>query len=497
MQQETIASGPTRYSIPQALIHDLRTPLNLIIGYSEMLTERAREAGPNEFVSDLEKVSLAGQRLLGIIAGNFDSTTQTSVAPLQANKVPLEESPRASSHVLPQVNEAPMNHIEGRLLVVDDDQGNRDVLTQRLKKQGYSVATAENGHQALEMLQAEAYDLVLLDIMMPEMDGYEVLRRLKANHELKNVPVIMVSALSELDSVVRCIELGAEDYLTKPFNAVLLKARLGACLEKKRGRDREMKLFDQLQQNYLRLQELEKLRDDLTNMIIHDLRTPLTSVIAAIQTLDVVGPVNEGQREIIEIAGSGSEALLNTINSLLDVDKFESGEMSVDYSLLSPTEIITSAIGQVASLANEKGITLVPEISPGLPWLNADENKLQRVLVNLLGNALKFTPPGGSVTLKVSGSDDNQAIRFCVQDTGEGIPPEEFGRIFEKFGQVDSRKGGRSMSTGLGLTFCKFAVEAHGGHIVVESVLGHGSSFSFTIPLSPPSLRGASAKGVD
>ncbi len=137
MQQETIASGPTRYSIPQALIHDLRTPLNLIIGYSEMLTERAREAGPNEFVSDLEKVSLAGQRLLGIIAGNFDSTTQTSVAPLQANKVPLEESPRASSHVLPQVNEAPMNHVEGRLLVVDDDQGNRDVLTQRLKKQAF------------------------------------------------------------------------------------------------------------------------------------------------------------------------------------------------------------------------------------------------------------------------------------------------------------------------------------------------------------------------
>ena len=132
------------------------------------------------------------------------------------------------------------------MLVVDDIEANRDVLSRRLERQGYAVATAENGRQALERLRVDTFDLVLLDIMMPEMDGYEVLQRLKADEALRHIPVIMISALSELDSVVRCIEMGAEDYLPKPFEPTLLKARIGACLEKKRARDRETHLFEQL-----------------------------------------------------------------------------------------------------------------------------------------------------------------------------------------------------------------------------------------------------------
>ena len=131
---------------------------------------------------------------------------------------------------------------QGFVLVVDDIEENRDVLSRRLKRQGYAVATTENGREALEKLRSGTFDLVLLDIMMPEMDGYEVLQRLKADEALRHIPVIMISALSELDSVVRCIGMGAEDYLPKPFNPTLLKARIGACLEKKRARDREQEL---------------------------------------------------------------------------------------------------------------------------------------------------------------------------------------------------------------------------------------------------------------
>lgn len=483
MKLQTRISEPARYSLPRDLIHDLRTPLNQIIGYSEMLAERAREVGQAEFVPDLEKVCLAGQRLLGIIAGSFDETA-TEAQP--ASNGPLRE---ATSDISPYdllASHTGVKTGKGHLLVVDDDEGNRDVLSQRLKKQGYTVANARDGRQALEMLESSAFDLVLLDIMMPEMDGYEVLRRLKANDRLHNVPVIMISALSEMESVVRCIEMGAEDYLTKPFNATLLRARLGACLEKKRSRDRERDLYGQLQESHKRLQELEGLRDDLTNMIVHDLRTPLTSIIAAIQTLDVVGVVNAEQREVMEIAGSGSHALLTMINSLLDVEKFESGAMELDYALLSLPQVIASAVGQVAPLAHAKGIALVQNVSSDLPWLNCDENKLQRVLVNLLGNALKFTPAGGSITLEVVKREEEKDIEFSIRDTGEGIPSEAFERIFQKFGQVDSRKGGRAMSTGLGLTFCKCAVEAHGGQISVESTLGHGSTFCFTIPISAP-----------
>ncbi|MDQ2987360.1 MAG: response regulator [Armatimonadota bacterium] len=471
-----------RHLLPSQLVHDLRTPLNQIVGYSEMLAEQAREVGQEKFVPDLEKVRGAGMRILKIIDDNFDAIT----GPAPTSQATDEEASREQFIAESPLVEPGPGEAGGSLLVVDDEEGNRDMLSRLLEKQGYTVATAENGRQALEMLGAGTYDLVLLDIMMPELDGYDVLGRLKADEQLRHIPVIMVSALSELESVARCIEAGAEDYLPKPFNSTLLKARIGACLEKKRGRDREVQLFQQLQQNYDRLQELEGLRDDLTHMIIHDLRTPLTSVLAAIQTLDAVGEVNQAQREVMEIAVTGADSLLANINGLLDVEKMESGAMDLDFSLLSLPELIASAVTQIRPLAEAKGLTIVQEIAPHLPWLQADEDKLKRVLVNLLGNAIKFTPSGGSVTLLVRQPEEAQAVEFCVRDTGEGIPSEAFERIFEKFGQVESRQSGRTLSTGLGLAFSKLAVEAHGGHIEVESEPDQGSTFSFTVPLSSP-----------
>jgi signal transduction histidine kinase len=285
-----------------------------------------------------------------------------------------------------------------------------------------------------------------------------------------------------MDSVARCIEMGADDYLCKPFNPILLKARIGASLDKKRGRDREVELFQHLDENYRRLQQLETLRDDLTHMIIHDLRTPLTSVMAAMQTMDVVGEVNAAQREVMTIAVNGADSLLATINSLLDVEQLEAGAMKLDLTLLSLPEVIESVLAQVRALAEAKNVKLVQQLAADLSWLQADEGKLSRTLVNLLGNAIKFTPPGGSVTLEVGPSD--QSVRFCVRDTGGGIPAEQLERIFEKFAQVESREGGRQIGSGLGLTFCKLAVEAHGGLIGVESTPGLGSAFSFSIPLT-------------
>ncbi len=257
--------------------------------------------------------------------------------------------------------------------------------------------------------------------------------------------------------------------------------------ERRRIHDLERHFTAELQESYRRLQEVEKLRDDLTHMIIHDLRTPLTSVIAGMQTLDVVGDLNADQREMMEIAVIGGETLLGMINDLLDVEKLESGTMQLDYAALSVAQLVTSAVSQVASLAESKHLKLIRQTPDDLPPLQGDENKLRRTLVNLLGNAIKFTRAGGTVTVEAHESGDPPGIVFSVSDTGEGIPAEAFGRIFEKFGQVASRQGGRSMSTGLGLTFSKLAVEAHQGQIGVESVPGQGSTFSFTIPLLPPS----------
>ena len=265
----------------------------------------------------------------------------------------------------------------------------------------------------------------------------------------------------------------------------LLVLALEDVTERRRVHDLELHFTSELQESYRRLQEVEKLRDDLTHMIIHDLRTPLTSVIAGMQTLDVVGDLNDDQREMMGIAIIGGQMLLGMINNLLDVEKLESGSMPLDYSELSAADLVASAVGQVASLAESHQLTLLRQVAPALPPLPGDESKLRRTLVNLLGNAIKFTPSGGTITVAARHCGEERSVLFSVRDTGEGIPAEAFGRIFEKFGQVSSRQGGHEMSTGLGLTFCKLAVEAHGGHIEVESTPGHGSTFRFTIPLPP------------
>jgi signal transduction histidine kinase len=372
---------------------------------------------------------------------------------------------------------------QGMLLVVDAVEANRKILAYRLALQGYAVVTAKNGCEALEAMQTQTCDLVLLDITMPEIDGYSTLQQFKTNEKSRHIPVVVLSAQDELESVVRCLEMGAEDYLIRPFNPTLLNARIVSCLDKKLARDREIHLFEQLQQNYKRLQELEKLRDDLTHMIIHDLRTPLTSIMMGMQTLEVVGEMSEDQREIMNIALSGGETLLGMINDLLDIVKMESGSLKLDYATLDIPKLVATSIDQVASLFTEKKVTLDQHIDVDSIIAHGDENKLRRTLVNLLGNAIKFTPSGGTVTIDVQLDATNQFLRFSVSDTGEGIPAEWQTRIFEKFGQVESRKHGHKASTGLGLTFCKLAVEAHGGHIGVESVIGKGSTFYFTVPL--------------
>jgi two-component system sensor histidine kinase/response regulator len=455
-----------RTSVSSQLLHDLRTPLNQIIGYSEMLSE---DAGA-DVVVDLNRVRDAGHRMLALIEENFTARRGKSAAPADDEDEATPREPLAT-----RVEAA----ASGLLLVVDDDAANRDVLSRRLVRQGHRVATASSGAEALQLMHDTAFDVVLLDIMMPDLDGYEVLGRIKNDEALRHVPVIMISAIDDVQSVVRCIEAGADDYLAKPFDPTLLKARIGASLEKKRGRDRESVLYAELQKNYERLQEVEKLRDDMRNMIVHDLRTPLTSVIVGVEMLGSHGELSEMQRDMISIAATSGKTLLGMINDLLDVEKMESGTMLLQYTPLTAETLITAALDQVSSLAEMDQTTLVSDVAAGLPPFSGDENKLSRTLVNLIANAIKFTR-AGTVTITAF-QPDADSIRFAVRDTGSGIPAEAFERIFEKFGQLDA---GHRVGTGLGLAFCKLAVEAHGGRIEVESTPGTGSMFSFTIPLT-------------
>jgi signal transduction histidine kinase len=378
------------------------------------------------------------------------------------------------------------------LLVVDDDMQNRVLLSASLQEAGYTVRTAANGEEALLTLHEETFEAVLLDLLMPGIDGFQVLEHMKDEGLLQNIPVIVISAADETESVVRCIELGATDHLSKPFDPVLLHARLGATLENKRFRDRERQLFQRLSENHRKLQELEALRDGLTHMIVHDLRNPLTSLLTGMLTIEDSGELPEDLEETLDISIRGGRALLGMIDDLWDVGGMEDGALLLECRELAPAEVVESAVEQVTNLAQERRLTLVTDLTPDLPAFTGDERKLVRTLVNLTGNAIRLTPFDGTVTVSARLAPapppglQSAGILFSVSHTGPPIPGECLERLFDKFSQVENAESGRRVSAGLGLTFCKLAVEAHGGSIWAESLPGQGNTFSFTVPLQRP-----------
>jgi len=228
------------------LRHDLCNPINQILGYSEMLEEELAE-GETADPEDLRKIQQAAHTMLAMVRSRLTEALfePIAAAAIHADGITPPDAPQVQA---PRMAEAPASR-RGRILAVDDDALNLDLLAQRLAKQGHMVSTAVDGEQALQRLREQPFDLVLLDVIMPKLDGYGTLAGLKADEKLRAIPVIMISALDELSSVVRCIEAGAEDYLPKPFNPTLLRARIGACLEKKALHDQELELYNNLVQS--------------------------------------------------------------------------------------------------------------------------------------------------------------------------------------------------------------------------------------------------------
>lgn len=363
----------------------------------------------------------------------------------------------------------------GTILVVDDDRMSTMMLTRVLKSIGHTVTSTTSGHTALELLDTTPFDVVILDCLMPEMDGYEVLENIRKRESLKDLAIIMVSGVEDMASVVACLELGARDYLNKPFDPAVLRARIQNALAQKRSREREAKLFADLNANYEKLRELESLRDSLIHMIVHDLRVPLTNVIGGLDMLSSLASLDLEGKELLDLSLRGANTLMSLINDLLDVKRLESDALVLDREPVDLAEIVEAGCSHVSRLAADEGVRVTTDVPPA-STVTGDKTLLTRVIVNLVGNAVKFTPSGGEVTVRVrpSGAD----LEIEVHDTGEGIPEEALPHVFERFYQVRSQRGTRTSSTGLGLTFCKLAIEAHGGVILAESTVGVGSTFT-------------------
>ena len=370
------------------------------------------------------------------------------------------------------------------ILVADDVEANVELLHDQLATLGYRVVSALDGPSAVETCFASRPDLCILDVAMPagslgvdhRSTGFEVCRRIKRDPRTARIPVIFVTALNDATDRVKAIEAGGDDFLTKPHNRQILSARVRSLLRLKAA-------TDALEDSYRKLRELEKVRDDLMKMIVHDLKTPLTAVLAALEMVmdGDYGPIGAEQRRALGDAEAKAEDLLALIEDLLEVARIEETTLQLDLTMLAPAAFLHERVHEWALRFEQEHAEATVDVADDAPVFRADRSMLKRVFGNLIQNALTHSAERVRITLAARRESDDR-ILFTVSDNGPGIPHEYHEVIFHKFERVKVPQMPRTRSSGLGLAFCKLAVEAHGGRIWVQSEEGRGSRFHMVLP---------------
>ncbi|HEY9826926.1 MAG TPA: response regulator [Stenomitos sp.] len=390
------------------------------------------------------------------------------------------------------------------VLIVDDNPVNLEVLTETLVNGGYQVAVATDGESALEQIKYCRPALILLDVMMPGIDGFETCRRLKENPTSHNIPIIFMTAVTDIESKIKGFSLGAVDYITKPFQGdeVIARVKVQISLQ---NLTQTLEQQNHLLKNEVRQREATELllrqakeeadrgnqakSDFLANMS-HELRTPLNAILGMTESLqeEIFGPVNDQQLRALQIIDRSSAHLLGLINDVLDIAKIEAGQMQLQHSWVTVTELCNASVAFIQQQALQKQIHVETTQAPNLPPLWIDERRMRQVLINLLHNAVKFTPDGGQVRFNASMVDESPVprgqsfLRIVITDTGIGIAAESIDQLFQPFTQIDSALNRQHQGTGLGLALVKQIVELHGGQVTLTSEVGVGSCFTIDLP---------------
>lgn len=373
---------------------------------------------------------------------------------------------------------------DATILIVDDLPSNLELMDATLSLEGFTILKALSGSQALEMAHVKALDLILMDVNMPNMSGYETCEHLKADPRSRDIPVMFISAIDDAEVKVRGFSVGGVDYIPKPFHREELLARVVAHVEL---RKRQVEIEQLKQKEVAFLEEVNKLKDEMLRMVSHDIKNPLSVIMGCVEVLEkeMNQYLKEHQRsaETVVLIRRCAEEIMTLVRDLLDTTRIESqAELLAEPVLLSPY-LARQVEGQQFS-AREKQIELKYIPPPASLYVDLSPERFEHVLQNLLSNAIKYTPAGGKVELSTESHPGE--IWIHVQDTGLGIPYEDQPRLFEKFYRVQRPEHQKQTGSGLGLAIVKTIVDQHGGQVWVDSEPGQGSTFTVSLP-SPQS----------
>ena len=378
------------------------------------------------------------------------------------------------AHGLPEVRS-----LKGaKVLIAEDDAVTRTMLDDMLRAEGFVTYLARDGAEALHVSAAETVDLLLLDVMMPVYDGFEVCRRLKddARSQGRFLPVLFLTALTQREARLQGLALGADDYLTKPFHRSEVLLRVRGLLQTKF-------LYDEILRRYEALERLEEMQRRLTAFLVHDFKNPLTGLLANLQLLEreLGGAISDKAKGFLDDARGSSKRLFEMVGTVLDIYRMEEGALPLQREPLDVHDLFRSASQDFDALAKFKDLTVSVEVIEPIGLCLADRSLVIRMLGNLVANAVRHSPRGRRVVLQARMSDEPRRLLLSVIDEGTRIAAEHRQFIFKKFGRVEGPSAGPGH--GLGLTFCRLAAEAHGGDIYLADDASSGNQFVIALPL--------------
>ena len=368
------------------------------------------------------------------------------------------------------------NRREGNILVADDEKAMRELLARALLSKGFTVETASNGAEALEKIQEQPFDMLITDLVMPNIVGMELVQ--KARQILPDLIVIVITGNATLETAIQALKQGAYDYITKPFDPELIIPVIERGLEKLRLRQKNA----ELEQVTKKLQEIEQIKSDLLDTITHEFSTPIAIIKAYIDMFldghfDMSNPRHMDSLRSIRSAVVRLERLVMNLLTL-SMGKGQNFELKKEKIFIQ--DIISNALSQLNEDITKKNINVILNIEPHLPPIEADPSKLSIAVLNLLDNAVKFNKTGGIIRISAS-QLKSKSIGVAISDTGIGIPEEKLEEIYSPFTQVDMSSTREHQGTGLGLTVAKTIIEAHNGKITLKSKIGKGSTFIFVL----------------